>query len=73
MRSLQLRYEPQARLASAIIEKLAAFDRDVEESLGPEGTSVEAQRSAQADLEVAAAELNARARCLVCADRPGTS
>ena len=58
VRSLQLRYEPQARSASAIIEKLAAFDRDVEESLGPEGTSVEAQRSAQADLETATAELN---------------
>jgi diguanylate cyclase (GGDEF)-like protein len=58
VRSLQLRYEPQARLASAIIEKLAAFDRDVEESLGPEGTSVEAQRAAQADLETATADLN---------------
>jgi diguanylate cyclase (GGDEF)-like protein len=56
--SLQLRYEPQARLASAIIEKIAAFDREVEESLGPEGTSVEAQHSAQADLETATTDLN---------------
>jgi diguanylate cyclase (GGDEF)-like protein len=58
VRALQLRYEPQARLAGAIIERLAAFDRDVEESLGPEGTSMEAQRSAQADLEIATTDLN---------------
>jgi diguanylate cyclase (GGDEF)-like protein len=58
VRSLQLRYEPQARLAGAIIEKLAAFDREVEESLGPEGSSLEAQRSAQADLEAATVDLN---------------
>jgi diguanylate cyclase (GGDEF)-like protein len=56
--SLELRYVPQARLASAIMEKLAAFDREVEESLGAEGSSVEAQRSAQADLETATADLN---------------
>ena len=58
VRSLQLRYEPQARLASLIIERLAAYDREVEESLGPEGTSVEAQHSAQADLQIATSDLD---------------
>jgi len=58
VRSLQLRYEPQARLAGAIIEKLAAFDRAVEESLGSETTSVEAQHSVQAALDAAAGDLN---------------
>ncbi|HEY1900337.1 MAG TPA: EAL domain-containing protein [Steroidobacteraceae bacterium] len=58
VRSLQLRYEPQSRRAGAIIEKLAAFDRQVEESLGSEGTPEQAKRSAQADMETAAAELN---------------
>ena len=56
--SLQLRYEPEARLAGTIIEKLAAFDRQVEESLGPEGGSREAKRSAQTDLETATSDLN---------------
>jgi diguanylate cyclase (GGDEF)-like protein len=56
--SLQLRYEPEARHAGAIIEQLAAFDRQVEESLGPEGGSAEAKRSAQADLQAVAARLN---------------
>jgi hypothetical protein len=56
--SLQLRYEPEARRAGAIIEKLAAFDRQVEESLGPDGSSVQAKRSAQTDLQAATAELN---------------
>jgi diguanylate cyclase (GGDEF)-like protein len=55
--SLQLRYEPEARRAGAIIEKLAAFDRQVEESLGPEGSSTEAKRSDQADLETATNDL----------------
>jgi diguanylate cyclase (GGDEF)-like protein len=55
--SLQLRYEPEARRAGAIIEKLAAFDRQVEESLGPEGSSSEAKRSDQADLEKATTDL----------------
>jgi diguanylate cyclase (GGDEF)-like protein len=55
--SLQLRYEPEARRAGAIIEKLAAFDRQVEESLGPEGSSTEAKRSDQADLETATSDL----------------
>jgi diguanylate cyclase (GGDEF)-like protein len=58
VRSLQLRYEPQARRAGIIIEKLAAFDREVEESLGSEGTSRDAKRSAQTDLENATLELN---------------
>jgi len=56
--SLQLRYEPEARRAGTIIEKLAAFDRQVEESLGPEGSSAEAKRSAQADLRAASTELS---------------
>ncbi len=56
--SLQLRYEPEARLAGTIIEKLAAFDREVEESLGPEGSSSEAKRSAQTDLETATGDLH---------------
>jgi diguanylate cyclase (GGDEF)-like protein len=55
--SLQVRYEPEARRAGAIIEKLAAFDRQVEESLGPEGSSNEAKRSDQADLEMATTDL----------------
>jgi diguanylate cyclase (GGDEF)-like protein len=55
--SLQLRYEPEARRAGAIIEKLAAFDRQVEESLGPEGSSTQAKRSDQADLETATNDL----------------
>ncbi|HEY6454151.1 MAG TPA: EAL domain-containing protein [Steroidobacteraceae bacterium] len=55
--SLQLRYEPEARRAGAIIEKLAAFDRQVEESLGLEGSSREAKRSDQADLETATTDL----------------
>ena len=55
--SLQLRYEPQARRASAIIEKLAAFDRQVEESLGPEGGSTQARRSDQVELETATTDL----------------
>ena len=55
--SLQLRYEPEARRAGAIIEKLAAFDRQVEEALGPEGSSREAKRSDQADLETATTDL----------------
>jgi diguanylate cyclase (GGDEF)-like protein len=58
VRSLQLRYEPQARRAGAIVEKLAAFDRQVEESLGSDGESGDAKRSAQADLGNANAELN---------------
>ena len=56
--SLQLRYEPQSRRASAIIEKLAAFDRQVEEALGSEVGSSPAQRSAQQDLTAAVSELN---------------
>jgi diguanylate cyclase (GGDEF)-like protein len=55
--SLQLRYEPEARRAGAIIEKLAAFDRQVEESLGPEGSSSETKRSDLADLETATTDL----------------
>ena len=55
--SVQLRYEPEARRAGTMIEKLAAFDRQVEESLGPEGSSREAKRSAQTDLQTATAEL----------------
>jgi diguanylate cyclase (GGDEF)-like protein len=55
--SLQLRYEPEARRAGAIIEKLAAFDRQVEESLGPEGSSMQAKRSDLADLETATTDL----------------
>ena len=55
--SLQLRYEPEARRAGTVIEKLAAFDRQVEESLGPEGSSREAKRSDQADLETATRDL----------------
>src|ERR1700733_13836553 len=55
--SLQLRYEPEARRAGTIIEKLAAFDRQVEEALGPEGSSTEAKRSDQADLETATTDL----------------
>jgi diguanylate cyclase (GGDEF)-like protein len=57
--SLQQRYEPQSRRASAIIERLAAFDRQVEEALGTEGTSGDAKRSAQANLETATTDLNA--------------
>src|ERR1700733_6549733 len=56
--SLQLRYEPEARRAGAIIEKLAAFDRQVEESLGPEGSSRDSTRSDQADLETATRDLS---------------
>jgi diguanylate cyclase (GGDEF)-like protein len=56
--SLQLRYEPDARRAGAIIEKLAAFDRQVEESLGTDGSSTQAKRAAQADLQAATTELN---------------
>jgi diguanylate cyclase (GGDEF)-like protein len=56
--SLQLRYEPEARRAGTIVEKLAAFDRQVEESLGPEGSSSEAKRSAQAELQAATVQLN---------------
>jgi diguanylate cyclase (GGDEF)-like protein len=59
VRSLQQRYEPQSRLASTIIERLAAFDRQVEEALGTQGTSGDAKRSAQANLETASTELNA--------------
>jgi diguanylate cyclase (GGDEF)-like protein len=59
VRSLQQRYEPQSRRASAIIERLAAFDRQVEEALGRQGTSPDAKRLAQASLETATAELNA--------------
>ena len=56
--SLQQRYEPEARRAGAIIEKLAGFDRQVEESFGPAGSSAEAKRSAQADLQAATLQLN---------------
>ena len=56
--SLQERYEPDARRAGTIIETLAAFDRQVEESLGPEGSSTQAKRSAQADLQAASTQLN---------------
>jgi len=59
VRSLQQRYEPQSRRASAIIERLAAFDRQVEEVLGTQSTSTDAKRSAQANLETATTELNA--------------
>ena len=55
--SLQLRYEPEARRAGTIIEKLAAFDRQVEESLGWDGGSAEAKRSAQTDLQAAGIDL----------------
>ena len=55
--SLQLRYEPEARRAGTIIEKLAAFDRQVEESLGGDGGSAEAKRSAQTDLQAAGIDL----------------
>jgi diguanylate cyclase (GGDEF)-like protein len=58
VRSLQLRYEPQSRRAGAIIEKLAAFDRQVEEALGADGSSGDAKRSAQQDLAIAIGELN---------------
>ena len=55
--SLQLRYEPEARRASSIIEKLAAFDRQVEESLGAEGGSTQAKRSDEVELETATTDL----------------
>ncbi|HEV2701759.1 MAG TPA: EAL domain-containing protein [Steroidobacteraceae bacterium] len=58
VRSLQLRYEPQSRRAGAIIEKLAAFDRQVEESLGADDSSGDAKRSAQQDLELAISSLD---------------
>jgi diguanylate cyclase (GGDEF)-like protein len=58
VRSLQLRYEPQARRASTIIEKLAAFDRQVGESLGADGGTGDAKRSALEDLETATTGLN---------------
>ncbi len=58
VRSLQLRYEPQSRRAGAIIEKLAAFDRRVEEAPGAGGGSGDAQRSAQQDLAAAISDLN---------------
>ncbi|MGC1458680.1 MAG: EAL domain-containing protein [Steroidobacteraceae bacterium] len=56
--SLQLRYEPQSRRAGAIIEKLAAFDRQVEEAPSADGSSGGAQRSAQQDLAAAIDDLN---------------
>jgi diguanylate cyclase (GGDEF)-like protein len=58
VRSLQERYEPQSRLAGAIIEKLAAFDRQVEEALGADVNSDDAKRSAQQDVQTATTELN---------------
>jgi diguanylate cyclase (GGDEF)-like protein len=56
--SLQLRYEPQARRAGAIIERLAAFDRQVEESLGTQGGSVVDGRATNTDLDSATLALN---------------
>jgi len=56
--SLQLRYEPQARRAGAIIEKLAAFDHQVEESLGPPDGAVAALKPVPADLDLAIGALD---------------
>jgi diguanylate cyclase (GGDEF)-like protein len=58
VRSLQQRYEPQSRRAGAIIEKLAAFDRQVEEALGADASSEDAKRTAQQDVATASNELN---------------
>ena len=72
VRSLQLRYEPQSRRAGNIIEKLAAFDRQVEESLGPEGDFRGSASALRTPIwqERSGHDLNQATRCVVPERQP---